>query len=472
MARPGALTPPGSGDGYQRSVQSHLASSLGAHLARPLRNGCAGALVLGLASSATSAQAQPAGAAPGPAASAPSREAGAAPGPVATSLAPGPPPTPSAEPATEPTRPALALTGLVESYYQWNFNDPSNGLTNARGFDNRHNSFTLSNVALDAQFDDGALLGRLVLQVGAAPSTYYLAEPARPGSGAASASGPELWKYLQQAYAGYRFEIPALARLAPARADRGLSVTAGLFVSPIGPESLAVRDNWTWSRSNLFFGLPFYHAGARAQAPVSEHLQLTVAVTNGWNDVVDNNEEKSLWAQLLYSDATRTASLVAFTGVERPSGAAEGRAFRHLLDAHLTWHLSPALSVLVHGDAGLEPNELGTSRWIAGALAARLALGPTLLLAGRADAFAEHVAANDAGAAAPIFWPVAWIASGTLTLEARPHPRASLRLELRHDLAEADLFFGGAVAGDGAATPYVPNRDHQTTATLGATTWL
>lgn len=453
-------------------MQSHLAS----HLARPLRNATAGALALGLASSAASAQAQPADAAPGPAASGSAQEAATPTGAPATSPAPVPPPAPSG-PSSEPaepaaTKPALALTGLVESYYQWNFNDPSSGITNARGFDNRHNSFTLSNVALDAQFDDGALLGRLTLQVGAAPSTYYLAEPALPGSGAANASGPELWKYVQQAYAGYRFEFPALARLAPARADRGLSVTAGLFLSPIGPESLAVRDNWTWSRSNLFFGLPFYHAGVRAQAPVSEHLQLTVAVTNGWNDVVDNNDDKSLWAQLLYSDATRTASLLAFTGVERPTGAAEGRAFRHLLDAHLTWHLSPALSVLLHGNAGLEPNDFGTSRWIAGALAARLALCPTLFLAGRADVFAEHVASNDEGAASPIFWPVEWLTSGTLTLEARPHPRASFRLELRHDLAEADLFFGGAVTGDGAATPYVPNRDHQTTATLGATTWF
>lgn len=55
MARLGALTPPGSGDGYQGSVQSHLA--------RPLRNAATGALLLGLASSAA-AQAQPADAAP------------------------------------------------------------------------------------------------------------------------------------------------------------------------------------------------------------------------------------------------------------------------------------------------------------------------------------------------------------------------------------------------------------------------
>jgi len=47
-----------------------------------------------------------------------------------------------------------------------NFNNPSNGITNFRGFDNRHNTFSLSNVALDATWDHENLVGRLTLQVG------------------------------------------------------------------------------------------------------------------------------------------------------------------------------------------------------------------------------------------------------------------------------------------------------------------
>jgi hypothetical protein len=44
------------------------------------------------------------------------------------------------------------LGGYVEALYQWNFNSPSNGITNYRGFDNRHNTFTVSNIALDVQW--------------------------------------------------------------------------------------------------------------------------------------------------------------------------------------------------------------------------------------------------------------------------------------------------------------------------------
>lgn len=363
---------------------------------------------------------------------------------------------PASAQSPEPAEPAFTLSGYVEAYYQWSFANPDNGVTNLRGFDNRHNSFTLSNVALDAQYERDALIGRVALQVGAAPSTYYLAEPSLPGAGGANASSAETWKLLQQAYAGYRFDV-----------GRGLTVAAGLFLSPIGPESIAVRDNWSWSRSNLFFGLPFYHAGVRATYPLSDALTAAILVSNGWNNVVDGNREKSVSAQLTYARPALTAQVLYFGGVERPPGAPEGRAWRHLFDAHATWHATSRLSWLAHASAGVEPNDLGTSRWLAAAVASRLQICAPLFLAARADAFSEHVPDG----ASALFWPVPWVASATLTADLRPHPRASLRLELRHDRADGDLFFGGDVATDSDGLA-IPDRASQTTATLGATTWF
>jgi hypothetical protein len=368
---------------------------------------------------------------------------------------------PEAAPSEAAPGSPFVLGGYVEAYYQWNFNDPSNGITNYRGFDNRHNSFTISNVALDAQYDDDALIGRLTLQIGSTPSTYYLAEPSLPGASGANATGPELWKYLQQAYAGYRFDVGG-----------GLAVVAGLFLSPIGPESMAVRDNWNWSRSNLFFGLPFYHTGARATYALSEQWAVTLAGYNGWNSVVDNNEEKSVSAQVTYTHPELAFSALYFGGVERPEGSPEGRAWRSLLDAHVTWHATPWLSLLAHGDVGLENNDFGDSSWAAGALYARLRVAEQLYLAVRGDMFFEETAEDATGTASAIFWPADWVASGTATVDYRPHERASFRLEYRHDQADDDMYFGGNVVGDGTTTPYLPNRDSQDTVTLGVTTWF
>src|SRR5690606_37040458 len=93
------------------------------------------------------------------------------------------------------------------------------------------------------------------LQWGNTPSSYYAGEPEQPLGGAVGESDARLWRVLQEANAGLR---------TPIGRDVVLDVEAGLFMSPIGLESVPIDHNWNWSRSNLFFGLPFYHTGARA----------------------------------------------------------------------------------------------------------------------------------------------------------------------------------------------------------------
>lgn len=367
------------------------------------------------------------------------------------------------EPVDTEAHNPFVLGAYAEAFYQWNFNKPSNGITNYRGFDNRHNSFTLSNVALDTQWDYQDLVGRVTLQVSSTPSTYYLSEPTAPGSSGANASGAEQWKYIQQAYVGYRFHV----------LNRPLTVATGIFLSPIGPESLAVKDSWNWSRSNLFFGLPSYHTGLRATYGLTDAWALTVHVYNGWNSVVDNNGEKSVAAQLTFAGADVVASVLYFSGVERPRDAPEGRAWRHDVDANVTWNALPWLSLMAHANGGFEPNDFGVSAWAAGALSARFRLvKDKLFFAIRGDAFYEHVPSNATGSASPIFWPVPWVAEGTATLDYRPHERVSFRLEYRHDHADGNMFFGRKVTGDGDAVPFVANRTSQDTLTVGATTWF
>lgn len=350
------------------------------------------------------------------------------------------------------------LGGYVEAYGQANFNQPSNAITNLRGFDARP-GFSLANVALDATWDEGPMVGRLTLQQGLTPAFYYAGEPARPGGSGAAGVGPQVFGPIQQAYGGLRLPLGA-----------GLLFTGGTFLSPIGPEAMAIKDNWNLSRSNLFVGLPFYHTGLRAAYPLSEAFTLNAMAINGWNSVVDGNAEKTGALQLTGAFPSGLAtSLLYMGGVERPEGAPEGRAWRHLLDAHATYPWREGTELLVHGNLGAEPNALGTSWWAAGALMARQRLRPDLFLSLRADAFREGVPAGGNA----IFWPAPWLSSGTLTLDHRPHPRASLRLELRHDLAGAPAFYAGHVAGAGTAEqPFQANASSQTTLSVGMVTWF
>ena len=343
----------------------------------------------------------------------------------------------------------VTFTGAAEVNYQWNFNRPADNVTALRGFDNRHNTFTVSNVVLGAAWDIKGVIGQVTLQVGHTPSTYYAAEPTVPGGLGTNLSGPELWKYVQQARVGY--VIPVW---------RGLTVDAGIFLSPIGPESMLVKDNWNWSRSNLFYGLPYYHAGLRASLPVSDRWTLLVAGLNGWNDIVDNNADKSVLVQATCALPEKLALTFQYLGgVERATGAPEGRAWRHMLDAYATWTALPSLAFIVQLNAGLEPNRFGLSHWQAAALSTRVTVFDWLLLAARADVFFEHVPTG----ASAIFWPASFMSSQTLTVDVRPHPNLSARLEYRHDEA------GGAVFST-ARGPFTSPR--QNTLTLGVTSWF
>jgi hypothetical protein len=338
------------------------------------------------------------------------------------------------------------LGGYVESFYQWNLDRPANGVTNFRGFDNRHDAFTISNAVLDAQWDQSNVVGRLALQVGHTPSTYYLAEPARAGTAGANGTGSELWKYLQQAYGGYRFDV-----------GRGLVVHAGLFLSPIGPETIPVLETWNWSRSHLFFGLPYYHSGVRAMYGLTDAWSLEAWLVNGWNSVVDNNRGKSLALRLVRTAGGLQASVIYFGGPERPEGAPEGQPWRHLLDAHVTWSATERLSVQGHANAGFEAHRLGTSWWWAAAAAARLSVTERAFFTLRGDVFTESAPAG----ASRIFWPVDRVASVTATLERRLGEKAAVRLEYRHDAAAGALYFGPGATGG------TPDRTSQDTLTGG-----
>lgn len=346
-------------------------------------------------------------------------------------------PTPSPTPA-----PSISVGAVLETYFAWNMNRPENGITAFRGFDARHNTFALSNAVIDVRGAAGAVSGRLALQTGDTPDIYYGAE----------------------ATSDIRHVLEAtIAWKAPV--GKGLTLDTGIFLSPIGPEAMLVKDNWTWSRSTLFYGLPFYHVGVRATYPVSERWSVAGAVYNGWNNVTDTNGSKSVSVQALYAKPDKvTASLLYFGGAERPRGAPEGQPWRHLFDSHITATVSPTVSIQAHADAGFEDTTFGRSSWRAAALAARIKVSPSIYAAGRADVLEETVPRSGAGSAAPLFFPTTRVRSLTATLDARPADRMSVRLEFRHDSAASPIYFKGVNSTASAKS--------QSTLTFGLTAWF
>lgn len=365
----------------------------------------------------------------------------------------------SSSPSPSPSPAPLEVTvgGYLEAYYQLHLQAPANRLTNLRGFDSRSRTFTLSSLALSVTGARGPVTTRLVLQLGPTAAAYYLAEPESPGATGVAASSGALWRSVQTATAGI-----ALAG--------DWAVEAGLFTSPIGPEVLAIKDDLTWSRSNLFFALPAYHTGVTLAHPLAAGWTGKAHLYNGWNSVVDADGAPSVALSASYAGARTSGQLLYFGGRERAPGAAEGAPWRHLVDAFVQTSADD-LTVLAHLDAGVERGDVGTSWWAGGALYLALRLTPTIYAVARGDYLGEKRGGRAGATASPILLPVTWLASGTATVAYQPVGGVSIRLEARHDQADRDAFFAGAVAVDQRGD-FVPDADRQDTVTLGLTTWF
>ncbi|HEU4535480.1 MAG TPA: outer membrane beta-barrel protein, partial [Polyangiaceae bacterium] len=133
--------------------------------------------------------------------------------------------------------------------------------------------------------------------------------------------------------------------------------------------------------------------------------------------------------------------------------------------------LGERFAVLAHNNVGFESTALGTSAWAAFAASGRYRAADWLYLALRGDYFRERPGRGAAGRASPIFWPGDWVASGTATADLRPAEGLSVRLEYRHDQADAAMYFRGEVGVDADGAP-APDARTQDTLTLGATAWF
>ncbi len=359
-----------------------------------------------------------------------------------------------------PLTPVVKLSGYVEAFYQLNFNWPSNLVTAYRGFDNRSSSFTISNAAIDVSGAKGPVSARLALQVGHAPASYYLAEPTYPAQAGTGGSDAQLWRIIQQAIVGYQIPV-----------GKGLLAEGGIFLSPIGMENLPIATQWNWSRSNLFFALPFYHAGVRLTYPVSDRWTFSFHVINGWNDVVNRNPYPSIMAMASYAIADRVSFQALYLGgIEPPTGAPEGQPWRNLFDATATWNATAWLTLAAEADAGFENNNFGASSWYDGAAYLRIRAHEKVFFTARIDHIHESVAQNAQGSAPRLFFPADDVGSETVTADYRPADGFSVRLEYRHDRASAPMYFSGSVQSVQGAD--VPTAKTQHTLTLGTVAWF
>lgn len=181
--------------------------------------------------------------------------------------------------ATHPTEAATTdwhYGAYVDVSYIGNFNFPDNHLWRSRTTAFHHNELS-PNMGLAYVRKDASRSSRWGMELGfqggrdTAEFAFLVDEKRVDGS--------DVLKHVHRANVSY---------LAPI--GKGLTVTAGLFNSLMGYESLYARDNFSYTRSWVADNTPYMMFGVNAQYPVSDNLTVTAFVVNSYYHLAHPND--------------------------------------------------------------------------------------------------------------------------------------------------------------------------------------
>jgi hypothetical protein len=316
----------------------------------------------------------------------------------AQAAAPAPDPTPAPAPPIE-------VTGFVDTYYEYNFNQVDPAL---RTFDVQHNAFSLSlaEIAFAKAVNVDHRVGfRLDLDFGKTADLVAAFEPEE--------NGQEIYKHIQQAY------LSVLA-------GEKLQLDVGKFVTPIGAEVIESQDNWNYSRSVLFgYAIPFYHVGVRATLPVSDKLTVAGYLLNGWNNGSEVNGDKTFALGATVKPNAKITWIGNLMAGKETAGSDDTRV---LFDTTLTVGVSERFSLMANYDYGKE----GDVSWWGIAGYAKFQASSTWALVGRF----EYLDDEDGG-----FMTIGQTAQTfTLTSDHTLAGGLRMRLEYRGDFTDSPFF--------------------------------
>ncbi|MGC2332213.1 MAG: porin [Candidatus Acidiferrales bacterium] len=170
----------------------------------------------------------------------------------------------------------VTISGFGDVYYGYDYNHPEDNQSGLRAFEAPTNgfAFNMAELILDKPADATSAESRLGYHMSVG---YGQAAKIVNGSDTAFTDGSNF--YVKEAYVDY---------LAPI--GKGLTITVGKFVTPVGAEVIESNANWNYSRSLLFYyAIPYFHFGASAKYAFNPKIAVTGYLVNGWNNTVINH---------------------------------------------------------------------------------------------------------------------------------------------------------------------------------------
>ncbi len=175
----------------------------------------------------------------------------------------------------------VTLSGFGDFYYGYDYNHPFNNLAGLRSFEAPTNgfNFNMAELILDKAGDTTSMENRLGYHISAGYG--YGAKIVNGSDNTGFGDGSNF--FVKEAYASYIFPW-----------GKGLTVTVGKFVTPMGAEVIESNANWNYTRGLLFdYAIPFFHVGASAKYVFNPKWAVTGYLVNGWNNTIINHNSSS-----------------------------------------------------------------------------------------------------------------------------------------------------------------------------------
>jgi len=170
----------------------------------------------------------------------------------------------------------VSVGGYLDTYYGYDFNKPQSKERPYFVSMARQNEFNINLAYIDIKYSSSRLRARFVPGFGTYVNANYAAEPGA-------------LKNIIEGSIGLRL-FPG----------KGIWLDAGVLGSPYTNESAISKDHLMYTRSFAPEYVPYYLSGLKLTLPLHKKLNAYLYLLNGWQQIADPNDGKSLGTQLEY----------------------------------------------------------------------------------------------------------------------------------------------------------------------------
>jgi hypothetical protein len=292
--------------------------------------------------------------------------------------------------------------------------------TALRVFDNQNNSFALHQLGLTIAKQPKEGFGGLV--------NFTIGKDAQVIHSFPESAAPASMFDVTQAYMQY--------------ASGSLTVIGGKFTTLHGTEVIASTGNTNVSRSILFGAVPFTHTGLRATWALSDAVSLIAGVNNGWDQVTDQNRQKTAELGVTLTPIKPLSITVSGYSGDEISTVTGANGVRTTANVVASWAFTDAISVGLEYLTFSQDKAVAAGKAKYSGFAGYFTIMPTPKWRAvlRAEQFDDHDGFHFGTTG--LATPQTKYTEGTVTLAYLPADSFELRGEVRTDKADQAVFVG------------------------------